>query len=177
MAMEGTRPFRKVAYCATETTQTSPLHKKSLRCVTMNSHPCGMCACHIWALSKTIIFFILLYRLHMIPRLVRPRHVRHQPRPQLRDGTLSDSKTTQELEPHPPIVSECHSTIHADQVYSVLPFCLCYIVKYKTAKHVSYLLQDHLKPMLQRRKSRPMAGRKNKEAREKAVQDHRAVRA
>ena len=30
--------------------------------------------------------------------------------------------------------------------------------------------------MLQRRKSRPMAGRKNKEAREKAVQDHRAVR-
>ena len=57
VAMEGTRPFKKVAYCATETTQTSPLHKKSLRCVTMNSHPRDMCARHIWALS---IFFLLV---------------------------------------------------------------------------------------------------------------------
>ena len=137
-----------------------------------------MCTSHLGTFLK-LSFFFLLYRLHIIPRLVRPRHVRHQPHPQLRDGTLSDSKTTQELEPHPPIVSECHNTIHIDQVYtalSVLPFCLCYIVKYKTAEQASYFLQDHLKPMLQRRKSRPMAGRKNKEAREKAVQDHRAVR-
>ena len=42
VAMEGTKPFKKVAYCATETTQTSPLHKKSLRYVTMNSHPHDM---------------------------------------------------------------------------------------------------------------------------------------
>ena len=47
VAMEGTRPFKKVAYCATETTQTSPLHKKSLRCVTMNSHPRDVCTSHL----------------------------------------------------------------------------------------------------------------------------------
>ena len=39
------------------------------------------------------------------------------------------------------------------------------------------LLSQSLKQQqrLERRKSRPMAGRKNKEAREKAIEDHRAV--
>jgi hypothetical protein len=38
------------------------------------------------------------------------------------------------------------------------------------------LLSQSLKQRrLERRKSRPMAGRKNKEAREKAIEDHRAV--
>jgi len=106
VVIEGTKPFKRVAYCSTE---TSPLHRKSMR-------------------------------LYTVPRVIRHRRLRHQPHSQPPDGILSDSKTAHEqIKPHPPPV-------------------------------------DHLKPLLQRRKSRPMAGRKNKEAREKAVQDHREVR-
>ena len=140
VVLEGTKPFQRVPYCATEDTRVLMYVNMSDWCTYTYSMD---------TLTTFITYtYILTNTYHIINCHTIPSFRHTAPKPAIRLHRRPRRKPN----------------VNDDGIVSDL------------GKTPVAVLSQSLKPhKLERRKSRPMAGRKNKEAREKAIEDHRAV--